>query len=245
MRLTTFFISHFSEKARWALDVAGLAYRERRLLPGPHLLVTRRLSKKSSVPILEHERRVVQGSSAILDYLSSGLGFNLLEPSVRARARSVELEALADRALGLGVQRICYEALLSDREAISQLFALGGPFWARSFYRLTFSRLAPAVRGMYGITSESVLQSKAQFRTAIAVLARELGDKRYFFDDRPTRLDITVAALLAPLCMPPEHPVPWPPLPERVAGFVDELKDSVPFTHTLRMYRGHRAGLST
>src|SRR4051812_21922713 len=33
-RLTTFLISHFSEKVRWALDFESLAYDERRLLPG-------------------------------------------------------------------------------------------------------------------------------------------------------------------------------------------------------------------
>ena len=35
-RLYTFRISHFSEKARWALDLQGLPYEESTLLPGPH-----------------------------------------------------------------------------------------------------------------------------------------------------------------------------------------------------------------
>ena len=32
--LYTFQVSHFSEKARWALDWKGVKYHERRLLPG-------------------------------------------------------------------------------------------------------------------------------------------------------------------------------------------------------------------
>ena len=42
LRLYTFQVSHFAEKARWALDWKGVEYEERRLLPGPHLAVTLR-----------------------------------------------------------------------------------------------------------------------------------------------------------------------------------------------------------
>lgn len=34
--------SHFSEKARWVLDLAGIPYREESRLPGPHVFATRR-----------------------------------------------------------------------------------------------------------------------------------------------------------------------------------------------------------
>src|SRR3954467_6303760 len=100
-RLTTFVVSHFSEKARWALDFAGVTYEERRLLPGPHLLVTRRLAKKSSVPILEHEGQVIQGSSPIPDSPATELGRRVLEPHPAQAEHTRELEALADRAFGL------------------------------------------------------------------------------------------------------------------------------------------------
>src|SRR3954463_8099429 len=101
-RLTTFRVSHFSEKARWGLDYTGVTYQERTLLPGPHLLVTRGLAEKTCVPILEHGKRVIQGSSAILDYLANELGEAALEPQSDCYARARELEALADRAFGLG-----------------------------------------------------------------------------------------------------------------------------------------------
>jgi len=48
LKLYTFNISHFSEKARWALDYEGIAYEERVLLPGPHQLVTRRIARRYS-----------------------------------------------------------------------------------------------------------------------------------------------------------------------------------------------------
>ena len=47
LKLYTFNLSHFSEKARWALDYEGISYEERMLLPGPHQLVTRRMAPRT------------------------------------------------------------------------------------------------------------------------------------------------------------------------------------------------------
>ncbi|MEZ4340912.1 MAG: hypothetical protein R3B82_30175, partial [Sandaracinaceae bacterium] len=40
--LVTIAFSHYCEKARWALDLRRVPYRERRYLPAMHLLATRR-----------------------------------------------------------------------------------------------------------------------------------------------------------------------------------------------------------
>jgi glutathione S-transferase len=51
LKLYTFNLSHFSEKARWTLDYEGISYEERVLLPGPHQLVTRRIARRTHVPV--------------------------------------------------------------------------------------------------------------------------------------------------------------------------------------------------
>ena len=61
LKLYTFNISHFAEKARWTLDYEGIPFDEQVLLPGPHQLVTRRIGKRTHVPVLEHDGRYVQG----------------------------------------------------------------------------------------------------------------------------------------------------------------------------------------
>ena len=104
LKLYTFNISHFSEKARWTLDYEGLPYEERALLPGPHQLVTRRIARRTHVPVLEHDGQCVQGSSAILDYVADCLGgtrLTSLDPAERARA--LELEQSLDQTIGRGV----------------------------------------------------------------------------------------------------------------------------------------------
>jgi glutathione S-transferase len=244
LRLNTFVISHFSEKVRWALDFEAIPYEERRLLPGPHLLVTKRLARASTVRILEHDGRAIQGSSAILDYLGSELGQARLKVPEPAAARCAELEALADHAFGAGVQRIAYAALLKDRRAMIDLWTQGGPAWGRAFYALAFSGVASAVKRMYDLTPQAVSRAKDDFRQAMREFDRALGGQSYFAGEQPKRIDIAVAALLAPLCCPPEHLVKWPALPEGLSEFTREFADSPTWLHALKMYRVHRGQTS-
>ena len=68
-KLYTFTISHFAEKARWALDFKRVQYQEKRLVPGSHIPIVKRMAPGTSVPVLRDDGRVIQGSSAIIDYL--------------------------------------------------------------------------------------------------------------------------------------------------------------------------------
>ena len=96
LKLYTFNLSHFSEKARWALDFEGISYVERILLPGPHQLVTRRIAPRTHVPVLEHDGQYVQGSSAIIDYIADRLGgtkLTAIDPTERANALTLEMHS--------------------------------------------------------------------------------------------------------------------------------------------------------
>src|SRR5215204_5667779 len=67
--LYDFRFSHYSEKARWALDFKGVPYTPRHLLPGFHLRTTRKLAPAACVPILKTDAAVIQGSTEIIDFL--------------------------------------------------------------------------------------------------------------------------------------------------------------------------------
>ena len=69
IRLYTFTISHFAEKARWSLDYKGIPYQEKRLVPGSHILIVKRIAPSTFVPVLQDAGRIIQGSSAIIDYV--------------------------------------------------------------------------------------------------------------------------------------------------------------------------------
>ena len=242
IKLYTFNISHFSEKARWALDYEGIAYEEQMLLPGPHQLVTRRISRHTHVPVLQHEGKYVQGSGAIIDYIADHLGgtkLTAVDPG--ERAKSIEREKTYDNAFGLGVQRVLYSELLKDRATVTDLWAFGGPFWARGFYAVAYPVVAAVVKRMYKTADAgAVAESKQRFLDTFDQLDAVLSTQPYLGGAMPSREDITVAALLAPLCRVPEHRMKWPALPPSLAEFEASLKGRPTWSHVLRMYREHR-----
>jgi glutathione S-transferase len=74
-------------------------------------------------------------------------------------------------------------------------------------------------------------------------LNESLSRRPFLAGERFSRADLSAAALLAPLCTPPEHPFPFPPweeTPEVLQKFRDAHCEDLFFTWTLKMYREHR-----
>ena len=67
-RLITIPISHYCEKARWALDRAGIAYREERHVQIVHRVASRRAGGGGTVPVLVAPEGVFTQSADILAY---------------------------------------------------------------------------------------------------------------------------------------------------------------------------------
>ena len=69
LRLVTIPISHYCEKARWALERAGMPYREERHVQLVHRIAARRAGGGLTVPVLVTDRGVLRESSEILDWV--------------------------------------------------------------------------------------------------------------------------------------------------------------------------------
>jgi glutathione S-transferase len=242
--LFTFAISHYAEKARWALDHKRAVYEERRLLPGPHVFVTRRLAKETSVPILVDEERTIQGSSAIIDHCDARFLEDPLTPEAPVeRAQARDLEQWLDRELGETLRRAFYVDALRHREVVVPLFTQGGPWWGRPFYGLAFGVVARAIRQMYAISAERAAADRAILDAVFERTDGLLASRPYLVGNRFSRADLTLAALSGPLFDPPEHPISWPPAelyPPPLAELRDRWRKTRTCEHVLGMYREHR-----
>ena len=66
--LYIFTISHYCEKARWALEYLGIKYNLIHLGAGLHMQLGQQLGlEQRSLPILKTDNGVIQGSSEIID----------------------------------------------------------------------------------------------------------------------------------------------------------------------------------
>lgn len=249
--LYSFWVSHFSEKARWCLDYEGVEYQERHLLPGLHAFTTRKLARKQQVPVFVHEGNVVQGSSAIIDAIPRLFGKCRLQPWLdqsgaplpeqrSAQEKSAALEKLADECFGKAIQAFGYDAILGDRKCTVGLWGYGGPWWTPAFYALSYPLLVRFIRAQYCRNADNVRRARERFLAALLTTDQILTDQPYLLGDEPSRADITVAALLSPVVRPQEHPMSRPEYPAELSDFISSLEGRPTWTFALRMYQQHR-----
>ena len=67
--LITILISHYCEKARWALERAGLPWTERAHLQGWHYTPAMRAARSKTVPVLIHNGGMLSESADILHWV--------------------------------------------------------------------------------------------------------------------------------------------------------------------------------
>jgi len=114
--LYDFTFSHYSEKARWALDFKGIPYTPRHLLPGFHLRTTRKLAPRSSVPILKTDDAVIQGSAEIINFLDETFpSRSLTPPDPQDASAAIEWEKYLDVEIGVTLRLWFYHYALPDR----------------------------------------------------------------------------------------------------------------------------------
>lgn len=239
-RLYTFAISHYAEKARWALDHKHLHYRETRLLPGLHALTTKRLAPRSSVPLLVDGQTTVQGSAPILDHVDTHYPEHPLLPDDPEQAEACRaLEVRIDGELARALRRLFYLHALPDRRFALSLLVGGAPVWIRAPYYLAYGWLAGAIRSSYRVRPDR----EADDIAAVTAFFDALGSGPYLIGDRFSRADLALAAICAPLFRPPEHPIAFSELdayPDGLRALMDRFASHPVAARVRALYRDHR-----
>lgn len=243
LRLYQFAISHYCEKIRWALDFKGLNHDTINLVPGQHLKTIRRLTGgPTSVPVLDHDGHLVQGSAAILDYLDASFPDRPLTPAdPEARALALDWEQRLDDLAGPAVRCYSYHHLLQRPKLVIPMLTAGTPFYNRILLSLIFSKLEELMRRYMKINEKTADQSRQEMDSILAELAASYSSRPYLAGDGFSRADLTAAALFAPLFQPAAYPVPWPD-PERIPADLGAWTHSRSYELEFlnRLYEQHR-----
>ena len=120
MRLISIKGSHYVERARWALDLAGIPYEEDCFPPGVHMGATATKNgcskgkKSSSVPILitgPEAHQVLADSAHIVKFCHEKMGeSSTLYPSDQAQCKEIEeIETLCATKLGVYARVVAYQ----------------------------------------------------------------------------------------------------------------------------------------
>jgi glutathione S-transferase len=244
--LITIPISHYCEKARWALDRAGVAYREQAHLQLIHWVAVRRAGGGRTAPVLVCGDRVLADSADIVDEADAKAppGQRLYPDDPGAAAEVRELERDFDANLGLDGRRWMYNEMRGRRDLAIAYGCTGVPGWERRALALTYPAVIRVIDRYLDITPATAAQSVAQVRMTFDAVAKRLSDGRpYLCGDRFTAADLTFSALAASVLMPPEYGVPLPQpeeLPEGMAAVVREFRAHPAGAHALAMFRDER-----
>lgn len=242
LKLFQFAISHYCEKARWALDYKGLSYETVNLLPGTHIKTIRQLADKSSVPVLDHDGHIIQGSASIISYLDETFPDRPLTPAdPDQREQALAWEKRLDDQAGIAVRCYCYHYLLKKPDLVVPLLAAQKPMVYRWGMRLGFSRLEEGMRQWMKINDRTAARAQVTMEKLLGELAEAYRQSSFLVGDRFSRADLAAAALFSPMFQPPQYPVPWPDpkkLPADMQWWLDKHRDQLQPLEA--MYRDYR-----
>jgi len=236
-------LSHYSEKARWALDYKSIAYELRVPMPGLHgaraLVLTR--GKHRRLPVIGLEGRRIGDSTAIIAALEAYQPEPALYPADPAqKARALELEDFFDEQLGPEMRRLVWHHTLQDTDAVADsLFGDRAPGRAR-FLRATAPAVRPFVRRDYGVSAASAEAAHGEVLAAMDRIEAELQPSGYLVGDGFSVADLAGAALFTPLIAPPYRPYMPATFPAALQPLRDELTERPGGRWIHEMYERHR-----
>jgi glutathione S-transferase len=242
--LHVFAISHYCEKARWALDYFGLDYQLRYTMPGMNRKIAKKLgSNAGSLPFLQIDNSIVAGSSSIIDWGESNRAPE--KPSLSGDLPDVArgMEKRLDDVIGVHIRRYYYsDALFTNPAAVRPIFSRDLPLFPKIAVTLGWSKIVPLmIKGM-DLGPDQGLQSRAIVTAELDWLDGLLSDGRpYLSGDSFSRADLTAASLLAPLVNPPQHPTSaGVAIPPAVEAMIRQWRDRPVMQWVSRMYTEHR-----
>ena len=250
VRLITIPISHYCEKARWALERASVSYQEEPHLQVFHYLPALREGRSATVPVLVHPGGVLTDSTDILLWVDAHFGGRPRLYPEHLRERIQQLETHYDEQLGPAGRLLMYQLVLSQKELVAQYAGYGIPPWQRfALGARAFKLVGAVIRKRLGVSAEAAEQAQQLCERVFDGVADLLEDGRPFLvGDAFSAADITFAALAAPLVLPSNYGVPLPnehELPDDYRRRVELFRKHPAGAFVLRMFREQRNLVTT
>ena len=237
-------VSHYNEKARWALDYKQVPHLRRPSFPGRQSKIAKQLTQgaMSTLPVLQLDGNVIGDSTNIIAALEEWFPEPSLYPSDEAaRRRALELEDYFDENLGPYIRLLFMHTALPEPRLFLGAFGptLSAP--QRLGARAAFRKIRADVEAEFGIDAAGVEHAYEKVRATGERFRAELQPSGYLVGERFTVADLSLAAFLAVVVAPPEFPYPQPQRAHPRFGKLRELLDSYGMQDWARdIYARHR-----
>jgi glutathione S-transferase len=245
-KLITIPFSHYCEKARWALDRAGVAYEEDGHLPIFHYRPVKKAGGKKTVPILrtpDRDAPPIADSTEIVAWADAHKPGCLLPADDKVRAEALAIEDHLDNDLGPAARRWGYSHLLPRKDLDAMMVGVV-PRWELRMLKITRPIAYGMLRRGLKIDAAGVERSRQKIEDSFAYVHDRLRDgRRYLAGDAFTVADLTLAALASAVLLPRAHPVRLPEaesFPPEPRDQIERWRDTAAGRHALLMYQTER-----
>ncbi len=239
--------SHYSEKARWALDHKGIPHRRRAPLPGAHMLFALALTggRHKTFPVLQLDGQAIGDSTAVLAALEQRYPEPPLYPAdPEQRRRALELEDFFDEELGPYARHVAFYELINDPAAFGRVAARAVPAPLNRYEGLVgaYARAYTSLR--FGANSSAGAEvARVKVVAALDRLEAELeaNGGEYLVGGSFSVADLTAASLFYPVVGPEGGPVPPDEeMPAGLEAFREPLRERPGYVWVEETYRRHR-----
>ncbi len=247
LTLHQFEVSHFNEKARWALDYKKLDHNRESYLPGPHIPAIKKLTGDSTTtPVLqvrsEGPDQIISGSAKIIDWLEQQHPTPPLYPEDEAlRKLALDTQQHFDEIVGPAVRTLLFSVMVDEAAYVCGTFGSKKPWLKRVAYRMTYPLAKPLIKKGNGVFPDNIDKSLKITKETLADIETKIKPTGYLAGAAFSVADLAVASLLAPLTMV-DHPDMKRPgvVPDSVQTFVEQWQDH-PVIHWVHgIYSKHR-----
>jgi glutathione S-transferase len=240
-------ISHYAEKARWALDYKEVDHVRRSPLPGTHIPIALFLTRgaQPTIPVLQMDGRAIGDSTAIIAALDAKFLDRPLYPSKPdERSRALALEDWFDENLGPHARLLPFYELIQEPELFAEVAAesVPGPLGKAKPVVGAYGRIYTSLRWGANKTEEAE-RARQGIAAAFDKLEAELaaGDGEFLVGEDLSVADVTAASLFYPIVVPPEGPLsPDLPRPPAFESFRQSLSDRAGWRWVEETFRRHR-----
>jgi len=226
-RLITIPISHYCEKARWALEWSKIPYVEEKHLQGFHYFYSYKSAKSASAPVLKFPNGILSDSTDIIRWCDSqAVKKRKLRPAdAKLRKVTDQLEDYFDEELGVAGRLWMYTYMLDEIPLLLKYSRIHGvPEHEIKLMPVLFPLIKGHIHRGLGLTSTSRKDAKRIIDRVFDKVAKRLKGKKFLVADTFTSADLTFAALSAAVLIPENYGVKLPALGELPKEMQKQIK---------------------
>jgi glutathione S-transferase len=200
LRLVTISVSHYCEKARWALERAGIGYEEDGHAPLFHRAFTMPHGA-TSTPLLVTPHGVLKDSTDILRFADRRMDEpRRLYPEGPLGEEAALLEDRFDQKLGPATRALAYSILMPEKQAFLDAVSAGVSRPEALAMKAMRRPIVALMRKGLRLNEGTRAWAEERVRSTFGDVATMLEDgRRYLTGDRFTAADLTFAALADPV----------------------------------------------